>query len=755
MKKQLLLLAASAMLALTGYAQAPQELNYQAVVRDGSGNPVANNTSVVLTFIIHDQTQGGSAVYTETDTVFANQFGLVSTQIGKHGTLSAVSWGSGPKYLEVDANINNTGSVSMGTSQLISVPYALFAGNSAAGATGPAGPAGPTGADGATGPQGPAGVAGSAGTNGINGSNGANGAPGAAGATGATGPSGPGGSVGATGPTGPTGNTGGTGSGGGPTGPTGPTGATGPGAGATGPSGSAGPTGPTGATGVGATGGTGVTGPTGPTGSNGVNGVNGNNGNNGATGATGPTGPGSVNGTINYISKFTSATALGNSEVFDNGSNVGIGTASALGKLYVRTALSTALPVGIYDSTSGPSSTTNQYVAIYGSVTGLGGANVGVAGASLGASTTENDGGNFFAGNSTGFNLGVNASASGSGANVQNYGGYFTAGGSPNSNIGSFGIAATTTSTAFNVGVNGQADSSGFLNRGVEGDALSAIDPTGTGIVNQGVIGIASGASDINSENVGVFGVADMSKGTNVGIYALSDTSLGTGQSPNPSNIALYAQSTCATCTQAGNSTATGNSLAGFFDGDVYFAGNIYVGGTLGKAGGTFKIDHPLDPANKFLTHSFVESPDMMNIYNGNITTDANGEAIVNMPSYFQAENTDFRYQLTVIGTFAQAIVAKEISGNQFVVKTDKPNVKVSWMVTGVRNDVWAQNNRVVPETEKAEADKGRYLHPEFYGKGNESKIGWVNPPASKATAKPGTTFRPKALTITSTSTTK
>ena len=85
----------------------------------------------------------------------------------------------------------------------------------------------------------------------------------------------------------------------------------------------------------------------------------------------------------------------------------------------------------------------------------------------------------------------------------------------------------------------------------------------------------------------------------------------------------------------------------------------------------------------------------MMNIYNGNITTDANGEAIVSMPSYFEAENVDFRYQLTVIGTFAQAIVAKEISNNQFVVKTDKPNVKVSWMVTGVRNDVWAQYNKV------------------------------------------------------------
>ena len=116
-----------------------------------------------------------------------------------------------------------------------------------------------------------------------------------------------------------------------------------------------------------------------------------------------------------------------------------------------------------------------------------------------------------------------------------------------------------------------------------------------------------------------------------------------------------------------------------------------------------------------------------MNIYNGNITTDANGEAVVSMPSYFEAENIDFRYQLTVVGVFAQAIVGKEIANNQFVIKTDKPNVKVSWMVTGVRNDVWAQNRRVVAEVDKAAQDKGKYLHPEFYGKDKSFRINYVN----------------------------
>ncbi|MBS1625984.1 MAG: hypothetical protein JST83_18330, partial [Bacteroidetes bacterium] len=113
-------------------------------------------------------------------------------------------------------------------------------------------------------------------------------------------------------------------------------------------------------------------------------------------------------------------------------------------------------------------------------------------------------------------------------------------------------------------------------------------------------------------------------------------------------------------------------------------------------------------------------------IYNGNITTDANGEAVVSLPSYFEAENIDFRYQLTVLGAFAQAIVSKEIANNQFVVKTDKPNVKVSWMVTGVRNDAWAQNHRVVAEVQKASKDMGKYLHPELYGMSNEYRINYI-----------------------------
>lgn len=165
-----------------------------------------------------------------------------------------------------------------------------------------------------------------------------------------------------------------------------------------------------------------------------------------------------------------------------------------------------------------------------------------------------------------------------------------------------------------------------------------------------------------------------------------------------------------------------------------YFNGNVNVTGVLSKGSGTFRIDHPQDPENKYLVHSFVESPDMMNVYNGNIITDSTGTAVVDLPAYFEAENVNFKYQLTVIGVFAQAIVAEEVHNNQFTIKTDKPGVKVSWQVTGVRNDKFAQAHPVIVEEEKAPEDKGKYLHPYLYGLPDSAGI---NPPPTTAAPDP------------------
>jgi hypothetical protein len=149
----------------------------------------------------------------------------------------------------------------------------------------------------------------------------------------------------------------------------------------------------------------------------------------------------------------------------------------------------------------------------------------------------------------------------------------------------------------------------------------------------------------------------------------------------------------------------------------------VIVSGTLFKGGGGFEIDHPLDPANRYLRHSFVECPEMLNVYSGNVTTDGNGEACVALPDYFEALNEDFRYQLTVIGQFAQVIVAQEVKNNQFTIRTERPGVKVSWQVSGTRRDPWAVANRIAVEEDKAGEEKGRYLHPKPWWQQEEAMI--------------------------------
>lgn len=163
--------------------------------------------------------------------------------------------------------------------------------------------------------------------------------------------------------------------------------------------------------------------------------------------------------------------------------------------------------------------------------------------------------------------------------------------------------------------------------------------------------------------------------------------------------------------------------------GRVVVGANLHVTGTLSKAAGSFRIDHPMDPENKYLVHSFVESPDMMNIYNGNITTDASGKAIVNLPDYCEVLNRDFRYQLTVIGSFAQAIISKEVGNNSFEIATSVPNIKVSWQVTGIRQDPYANKFRIPNVEEKASKDKGKYLNPDVYNLPMTRAIGYTPEP--------------------------
>ena len=187
-------------------AQAPQGFNYQGVARNSMGT-VINNKAIGLRISLHNSTATGSIVYAETHKINTDQYGVFAIVVGSGtattGTFNTINWGNGNKYIQVEMDpMGGSSYLDMGTTQLMSVPFAMYAANSQVGPTGPQGPQGPIGATGAVGPQGPIG------------NTGATGATGAVGPQGATGPQGP---IGLTGPQGPIGVTG-------PVGPQGPQG---------------------------------------------------------------------------------------------------------------------------------------------------------------------------------------------------------------------------------------------------------------------------------------------------------------------------------------------------------------------------------------------------------------------------------------------------------------------------------------------------------------------------------------------------
>ena len=122
-----------------------------------------------------------------------------------------------------------------------------------------------------------------------------------------------------------------------------------------------------------------------------------------------------------------------------------------------------------------------------------------------------------------------------------------------------------------------------------------------------------------------------------------------------------------------------------------------------------FRIDHPLDPENKYLYHTSIESSERLNIYSGNSTTDQAGFVKVYLPDWFSALNTDFRYQLTAIGSFTDIIVSEEFNGKYFVIQTKDPISKVSWQITGVRHDTYARENPTKLEMNKREVKGSPY----------------------------------------------
>ncbi len=265
------------------------------------------------------------------------------------------------------------------------------------------------------------------------------------------------------------------------------------------------------------------------------------------------------------------------------------------------------------------------------------------------------------------------------------------------------GVATTTTGTTF--GVHGLSFSTAGY--GVVGLA-SATTGTPSGVAGQ----------SFSTAGRGVYGVASATTGTNYGVV---------GQSFSPAGRGVYGEAIANTGTNYG---VIGQSFspAGY---GVYSVGRFAASGTK-----SFQTDHPLRPETHYLNHFCTEAPEPLNAYSGNVVTDAQGYATVRLPDYFEAINRDFRYQLTVIGQFAQAIVAEEIRNNQFVIRTSKPNVKVSWRVEAIRNDRWVQEYGYQTEQEKEDEIKGKYLHPELYGQPKERGIHY-HPEPERPEAEP------------------
>ena len=266
--------------------------------------------------------------------------------------------------------------------------------------------------------------------------------------------------------------------------------------------------------------------------------------------------------------------------------------------------------------------------------------------------------------------------------------------------------------------------------------------------------GIGYGVRGSSTDGLGVSGHSDSDTGVygnsprGAGVFGESSEGFGVyGNSPSGSGV--YGESHGITGVSGYSPLGTGVSgisLEGIgLHGSsktyaAYLDGRVFIRGPLVKPGGTLKIDHPLDPENKYLYHSFVESPDMKNIYDGIVVIDSNGEAKIDFPDWFGALNKEFRYQLTAVGAPGPNLhIAEEISdtatdssnsssnptinNSRFRIAGGTSGMKVSWQVTGIRRDPWANANRIQVEEKKPDKEQGYYIYPDLYGKPEENGL--------------------------------
>jgi hypothetical protein len=304
------------------------------------------------------------------------------------------------------------------------------------------------------------------------------------------------------------------------------------------------------------------------------------------------------------------------------------------------------------------------------------------------------------------------------------------------------------------VGVWGEQAGSGY---GVYGKTTSGTGVYGvtSGSNQSGVFGMANATSGLSygvrgenwsKDGTGVYGYANAIGGNTVGVYGRSDWTgdgvqgFAAASTGNTSGVRGVSESETGRGVDgyAGSSTGVNYGVYG-----ETHSGSGYAVFAVGRVGATiksFRIDHPQEPSGKYLLHYCAEGPEPENVYNGNVVTDANGTAIITLPSYFGEINKDPRYTLTVInegGTdFVQAMVVQKIQNNRFVIRSSKPAIEVSWEVKAVRNDLWVRTYGAPVQVEKQGLERGKYQHPELYGLPEEMGINY-RPERTRPTTGP------------------
>ena len=285
---------------------------------------------------------------------------------------------------------------------------------------------------------------------------------------------------------------------------------------------------------------------------------------------------------------------------------------------------------------------------------------------------------------------------------------------------GVYGLATDATGQA--AGVFGESASD--YGRGVYGLATAEDGATGvygkaTGDHGRAIFGEATGAG-LLGRPYGVYGIA-FSALNGVGVYGVAPTSgvRGAAAAPTGWAVGVFGSTDSADGRGVyGDAANTGANYGVYGRANIVNGFGVYAEGNMGCSGNKpFRIDHPMDPANKYLFHYSAEGPEPLLIYRGNVVLDGNGETWVDLPEYFEEINRDYHYQLTPIGSAGPNLhIAQEIEGNRFKIAGGRPGLKVSWTVTGVRNDAFVRTVGAPVEKDKPEYERGKYQHPELYG---------------------------------------